>query len=257
MNNGACVRADDCHARAPAMTSAPTMVERRCATTMVVRPTMRLFSASCTIRSLVLSSALVACPPAPSPPVTGAALSSCSCCLPIRAKSSGDGFLAAAGASAPAIISYGGYERATPHPAGGCGGFLAGRARWQCAASGRPTSARPSRRYGCCTCMRSIGFGLGLRGLGLGFCKHLDHLFRAAYMCRMRLIVEHLWQGARPPFGQGSYEAVGVGRASSRLDLGVCGALLAQRYVAPDGGREQRGLLADEAHLQDGQDTNF
>ncbi len=45
----------------PAMTSASTMVERRCATTIVVRFFMRLSSAFCTRCSLALSRALVAC----------------------------------------------------------------------------------------------------------------------------------------------------------------------------------------------------
>ena len=43
------------------MTSASTIVDRRCATTMVVRAFMRLSSAFCTRCSLALSKALVAC----------------------------------------------------------------------------------------------------------------------------------------------------------------------------------------------------
>ena len=45
----------------PAMTSASTMVDRRCATTMVVRFFMSASSAFCTRCSLALSRALVAC----------------------------------------------------------------------------------------------------------------------------------------------------------------------------------------------------
>ena len=44
------------------MEVAARMVDRRCATTMVVRPAMLRDSASCTSASLSASSALVACP---------------------------------------------------------------------------------------------------------------------------------------------------------------------------------------------------
>ena len=45
----------------PAMVSASTMVDSRCATTIVVRAFIRDSSAFCTRYSLALSSALVAC----------------------------------------------------------------------------------------------------------------------------------------------------------------------------------------------------
>ena len=147
-----------CADSSPAIVSASTMVERRCATTMVVRPFIRPSRAFCTKCSLALSSALVAWlqHQLAQPSVLKHEGVSILHTLPSAPPET----LLPQGGDVPMPSSWISVDHQSagvsmgrsPRPAGGCAGCAAALARWRCAASGLPTSECPSPRCACHTC---------------------------------------------------------------------------------------------------------